>query len=146
MPYIEKSNTEDIPLLIALEEKVAVTHLYSLMLATEEWEEDMANGPVFLIKKDSVAVGSLSYGKKSPHHIHIRGVVVIPEFQGQGIARKVLTDFLAEHKNVERIDLVTHPDNTPALHLYQSHGFVIESRQENYYGDGEPRLVLVLKK
>lgn len=104
----------------------------------------MASGPVLLIQKDEVNVGSLSYEQKD-NHIHIRGVVVIPEYQGQGIARKVLSDFLSEHKNVEKIDLVTHPDNAPALHLYKSLGFVVDSRIENYYGDGEPRLVMLRK-
>lgn len=145
MLHVQGATTTDLPALIELEKKVAGTKIYSPMLTTEEWEEDMAKGPVLIIEKDSTPVGSLSYEEKE-NHIHIRGVVVIPEFQGQGIARQVLTDFLAEHKDVKRIDLVTHPDNAPALHLYQSLGFAIESRIENYYGDGEPRLVLVLKK
>jgi len=43
----------------------------------------------------------------------------------------------------KRIELVTHPDN-PALKLYESLGFTVESRKENYWGDGEPRLVLAI--
>ena len=72
--------------------------------------------------------------------------MVIPEFQGQGVAREVLTRLLKELKDVKRVDLVTHPDNQKALQLYQSLGFIVESRKENYFGDGEPRLILANKK
>jgi len=55
-------------------------------------------------------------------------------------------DLLEKFKNTERIDLAAHPDNFRAIKLYQSLGFAIESRKENYYGDGEPRLILVKNK
>lgn len=58
-----------------------------------------------------------------------------------GIGRAVLEQILSEFQYVKRIDLVTHPEN-PALGLYQSLGFAVEERKENFYGDGEPRLVL----
>jgi [ribosomal protein S18]-alanine N-acetyltransferase len=74
--------------------------------------------------------------------VYISGLVVTPPFQGRGIARKVLTMLFEQFKHFPRIDLVTHPDNTSALKLYHSLGFVTESRVENYFGDGEPRLVL----
>jgi ribosomal-protein-alanine N-acetyltransferase len=51
---------------------------------------------------------------------------------------------LEKCKGTDRIDLVTHPENKNALQLYMSLGFKVESRRENYFGDGEPRLVLVL--
>lgn len=44
-----------------------------------------------------------------------------------------------------RIELVVHPHNNPAISLYLSLGFKIESWRDNYFGDGEPRLVLVKK-
>ena len=53
-----------------------------------------------------------------------------------------MTFVLEEFRDVKRIDLVTHPDNIKAIALYQSLGFAIESRKENYYGDGEPRIVM----
>lgn len=40
------------------------------------------------------------------------------------------------------MELAVHPDNQIALRLYASLGFEIKSRQENYFGDGEPRLLL----
>lgn len=90
-------------------------------------------------------MGSVSYEVKSPDHIYISGLVVKPEFQGKGIATTALKQVLAKYVNAKRIDLVTHPDN-PALKLYESLGFKTESRVENYWGEGQPRLVLALER
>ena len=48
-----------------------------------------------------------------------------------------------QNKGALRFDLVTHPENLPALNLYLSLGFNVESRSENHFGDDEPRLLLV---
>lgn len=114
------------------------------MLEESEWVEAFDNGPIYLIEKDGIVVGNISYEKKSDDHVYISGLAIDSRFQNQGIAREVLGQILESLKDIERIDLVTHPENTVALKLYQSLGFVIESRKENYYGDGEPRLVLAL--
>jgi len=142
---LRKVTSSDIPLLIALE-GMAGTKTYSPMLKQDEWEEEIKNNFVFLIEKDGIVVGNFSYEKKSEDHIYISGLIVIPEFQGQGIAREVMNNILEQFKEIKRIDLVTHPDNVIALKLYQSLGFEVESRKENYFDDGEPRLMLVLKK
>lgn len=44
-----------------------------------------------------------------------------------------------------RIELVAHPHNSPAILLYLSLGFIIESWENNYFDDGEPRLIMVKK-
>jgi len=143
---LREAELKDIPALLEIEKGVAGTNIFSPMLEADEWQEELQKGKVFLIEKDNAVIGNLSYVQKDDDHVYISGLVVSPEFQGQGIARKILTGLLEEFKNVQRIDLVTHPDNHRALNLYQSLGFVIESRKEDYYGDGEPRLVLVLQK
>ena len=143
---LREAELKDIPALLEIEKGVAGTNIFSPMLEADEWQEELQKGKVFLIEKDNAVIGDLSYEQKGTDHVYISGLVVSPEFQGQGIAREVLTNLLRELKDVQRVDMVTHPDNHRALNLYQSLGFVIESRKENYYGDGEPRLVLVLQK
>ena len=142
---LENASEADIQELIDTEKSVSGPHTYSPTLDESEWKEELKKNSVYLIKVAGRTVGNFSYEQKSPEHLYISGIVVSPEFQGRGIAKTVLTQFLNQHKEVMRIDLVTHPDN-PALKLYQSLGFEVESRQENYWGEGEPRLVLVLSK
>ena len=83
---------------------------------------------------------------KSLDHAYLSGLAIDPRFQGQGIGREASKLILNKLKDIKRINIITHPDNAVALKLYQSLGFIIESRKENYYSDGEPRLVLVLRK
>ncbi len=143
---LHKASLEDISTLIKLEKSVSGTNIYSPMLDENEWREEFNKDEIYLIKKDNVVVGNVSYEARKDNSVYISGLVVDPLFQGQGIARETLVKLLEKFKNTKRIDLVTHPDNHSALHLYQSLGFTIESMYDNYYGDGEPRLSLVLQK
>jgi ribosomal protein S18 acetylase RimI-like enzyme len=140
--HLREAGLTDIPDLIDVEKSVSGTKLYSPLLEEGEWKEELQKSVVYLIEKESKIVGDVSYEKKSDNHIYISGLAINPRFQRQGIAREVLKQILEKFRDVKRIDLVTHPDN-PALKLYQSFGFVVESRKENYFGDGEPRLILV---
>ncbi len=143
---LRKATLADISVLLDIEQSVAGTKLYSPMLKKEEWEEELQKSFVYIIEENTLPVGNISYEKRNDGSVYISGLAVNPQFQGRGIARAALTRVLEEIGNVKRIDLVTHPDNVAALKLYQSLGFVVESRKENYFGDGEPRLVLVLLK
>jgi ribosomal-protein-alanine N-acetyltransferase len=142
---LERASVSDIETLLKLEKTVSGSNTYSPMLEAEEWKEEFEKSTVYLLKMGGKVVGNLSYEQKTPDHLYISGLVVIPEYQGRGIARNALTQLIEEHPEATRIDLVTHPDN-PALKLYESLGFVVEDRKENFYGDGEPRLILVLAR
>ena len=141
---LKKAANSDISILLELEKSVAGSILYSPMLTEDEWLVALDIGVIYLIEKDNTVVGNISYEKKKNGNVHISGLVVKPEFQGQGLGRAALIKVLQELKNIKRIDLVTHPKNTKALALYQSLGFVVELQKENYYGDGQPRLIMVL--
>jgi [ribosomal protein S18]-alanine N-acetyltransferase len=118
----------------------------SPMLTRAEWSEALSKNTTYFIKDDDTVVGEVSYEIKDLSHAYIDGLVVSPSFQGQGIARKAIELVLEELKNIQEIDLVTHPENVKAIKLYESLGFNIESRIENYFGDGEPRVRMLLKK
>ena len=139
---LKKATIADIPALLELEKSVAGTKIYSPTLTKNEWKEELQKSEVYLIENNSIVAGSLLYEKKDNENFYIGGLVVNPRFQGQGIAREAMMIVLGKFKNVKRIYLVTHPDNTKAIALYKSLGFVAESRRENYYSDGEPRLVM----
>lgn len=142
---LQPATQSDIEGLLDIERSVVGPVTYSGMLEEADWKEEFENCSVFLIRSGSEVVGSVSYEVKSPDHIYISGLVVKPEFQGRGIATTALKQVLAKYANAKRIDLVTHPDN-PALKLYESLGFKVESRVENYWGEGQPRLVLALER
>lgn len=138
-----KATIDDIQTLLKLENSIAGTHTYSAMLTESEWLEAMDTEQVFLIEQDGVVIGNLSYEIKNDDHVYISGLLIHPDHQGKGYGRQTLVKVLTQFPNVSKIDLVTHPDN-PARLLYESLGFVVTERKENYFGDGEPRLVLEL--
>lgn len=143
---LKRAIKSDIPALISTEKSAAGTKTYSPILEEKEWGEALEKEVVYLIEKDGVVIGNISYERKEENKVYISGLVIIPPFQGQGIGREVIIRILDEVKDAKRVELVTHPDNAPALALYKSLGFVVEKRIENYYGDGEPRLVLVFER
>lgn len=141
-----KASIDDISLLIDLEKKIQGVRTYSGTYKSEEWAEELTVGVVYIIEKDGVPVGDVMYEMKSDQYAYIDKILVIPEYQGQGIAQHAMRYVLNEIGSIQRIDLVAHPENTRAIGLYESFGFAVESRKENYFGDGEPRLVMSLVK
>lgn len=138
------ARTADVPILIGLERSVAGSHIYSPMLEAHEWEEELARAKVFLVEKNSMVVGNVSYEQMPDASVYISGLVIDPQFQGRGLARRALREVLEQLREAKEVWLVTHPENAPAINLYQSLGFVAQERIENYYGDGEPRVKMVL--
>lgn len=136
----------DVDVLLALKQKMSGVRTYSATTDPEEQRSELQDTTTYLIEKDGVVVGSISYEIKSEGHVYLSDLVIDPEYQGQGLGREALIRVLKELEHNERIDLVTHPENSAALQLYLSLGFQVESRKEDYYGDGEPRLVLVKKQ
>lgn len=145
MPDItfRKATTKDIDKFIEIEKTAVGLKVYSGITNREEAKKEIENNEVYFILKDGEVIGSTEYRIKSPKHAYLGGLVVLPNFQGQGIAREAAKFRLEKLKDMERIDLVTHPCNSKIITLYLSLGFYIESWKDNYYGDGEPRLILV---
>jgi ribosomal protein S18 acetylase RimI-like enzyme len=62
-------------------------------------------------------------------------LVIHPNFQGQGLGRKIFSHLLLEvaknHHNIARIELFCRQNNLRGLKLYQSLGFVVEGILKN---------------
>lgn len=140
---LERATSADLEEFLRLEQSVRNPKTYPSSSSKKEALAELTNTETFFIRKKGQVVGNIAYEMKAKDHAEITGLMVDPRYQGQGIGREALTAALDKLKRVKRIDLVTHPENEKALALYQSVGFQIESRVEDYYGDGQPRLVLV---
>ena len=95
---------------------------------------------VYVAYEDNKAIGFIAYENKKDF-VEIMSVAVIPEQQKKGVAQKLFHEILPKIRGRE-IRLVTHPKNTPAIILYLKYGFEIYGWKDNYFGDGEPRLLL----
>ncbi len=107
---------------------------------------EIANNVVYLVCDADRIVGSVMYEMKASDHAYLSGLVIKPDAQGRGIGKRAMMKVLEELRDVPLIDLVTHPDNDRAIKLYEALGFTISERIENYFGDGEPRVRMILDK
>ena len=70
----------------------------------------------------------------------ITTIAVLPEYQNQGIAQKLLTE--CEIKmNVKVIKLTVRKSNSKAIHLYEKNGYFIQEVWNSYYVDGEDAIL-----
>lgn len=87
---------------------------------------------------DGEIVGNLSLmviDRPRRRHVAEMGIAVRDEFQGKGVGTALMTAMieLAERWiGIERVELVVHADNAPAIHLYEKFGFAIEGTARRY--------------
>ena len=115
--YTSDAFTDTVPAADALRDRIECMTVY------------VAVAPVGLV------VGTLA-AASSGEEGHLRGMAVRPEWQGQGIARRLL--MTAEHHLIKsgcsRITLDTTDPLTKAICLYESCGFVRSGRVEDFFG------------
>ena len=127
---------------ITLQERSTDLRLYGPVGGLEEALREIAENILYLLKLGDEFVGCAAYRVRPDGSVYISNVVVDAGHRRRGFARAALTHILEMNRHAPCVDLVTHPENAHALELYRSLGFSVESRRENYFGDGEPRLVL----
>lgn len=140
-----RATIKDIQILLEIEKTTIGLKVYSGYFNEKEVEEYVKNSIVYLIKNNDDIVGSISYDVIDSDHADISGLVIKSEFQKRGFARKAMELLFEKLKDFKKLTLCVHPNNH-ALKLYESFGFIQESRKENYFGDGEPRLIMIKEK
>lgn len=144
---LRRAGVEDIGSILEAEKSVVGTKIYSGLTGKKDTVKEMTENIFYVIEKEGRVIGDIAYQMKDKNHAYISGLAVAKEFQGQGFAKQALRDILEKLKDVELIDLMTHPENGKAIGLYKSLGFKqIGEPTENYFGDGELRIRMVLQK
>ena len=141
---LEPATVKDVDTLVAFECKVADPRIYGPALDVQGALQAISENTFYFIRMGDLVVGTAAYWLRPDMSVYISNVAVHQMYRRQGIARAAMSFILEKCKGTHRVDLVTHPENKNALQLYESLGFKVESHQENYFDDGEPRLVLVL--
>ncbi|MEV6068183.1 N-acetyltransferase [Nocardia sp. NPDC052001] len=78
----------------------------------------------------------------------LMSLAVSPERRGSGYGRGLLqrtVEVCLEKGDVDEILLTVDPKNRSAYNLFKDFGFVLHDRDERYFGDDEPRDVLIYK-
>jgi ribosomal protein S18 acetylase RimI-like enzyme len=74
-------------------------------------------------------------GLAGDRHAYIQTLEVSSEFRRGGIARELLTRLEQSAQAAGAVSIWLHVDaeNAPAIHLYESHGYQKQGREEHYY-------------
>jgi GNAT superfamily N-acetyltransferase len=81
-------------------------------------------------------VGTLSWTRTSPESAHLRGMAVRPEFQGSGVAQRLLDRALSEAREagVRRVTLRTTAPLARAIRFYERNGFRPSGTVADFHG------------
>lgn len=137
-----KAKRSDVKVILALE-KQAGSKMYCARTSAQEIEDCIRRQFPFLIKNKKEIVGFVVYKVLRGKAVQLNGLAIDRRFRGRGFARQAIKLILKKVRAYPRVELLAHPYNVPALSLYLSLGFLIESWKDDYFGDGEPRLLLV---
>ncbi|QQR50034.1 GNAT family N-acetyltransferase [Candidatus Nomurabacteria bacterium] len=141
-----KATIADVERYIEIEKTAIGKKIYLITTDPEEVRDVIETNEIFFIYVDNLLAGRVAYEIKNKNEVYLSDLIILPEFQGLGIARKAALFQLDQTKEYNYVWFVTHPHNNKILTLYLSLGFTIESWKDNYFGDGEPRLVLARTK
>lgn len=121
-PYIATS-PEDIDLTLEQEQRFIAQH------------NDADNGLFLVAEADGGIVGVLNFAgerRVRARHTGALGMSTLEAHRGRGVGRALMTtllDWAEAHPTLERVALSVMPDNTAAVALYRSMGFVEEGRR-----------------
>ena len=91
---------------------------------------------VYVAEQDGEIVGTIAFTETEPHHGHLRGMAVLPNTQGSGIARELLE--LAENElgkiGCLRITLDTTAPLQRAIRFYERNGYKATGKVGDHFG------------
>ncbi len=144
---IQLANTEHLTAIYDLYKKVASTPGFlarledeiNLEYITENIKASLENG-LCLIAIENFEIIAEIHGYSAGIYCfsHVIGNITIavdPNFQGDGIGRKLFSEFIEQIKanlpQISRLELMVRESNSRAIRMYQSLGFEIEGELRN---------------
>lgn len=123
----------------------AFTHDFDLPARNVDEESHyLEKSEIYTAFESGVPIGFFAFENQG-EKIEVKTVVVLPEYQNRGYG-KIMMNKIKELAKTKPVFLVTHPKNINAVLMYLKSGFEIYGWKDNYYGDGQPRLLLKLVK
>jgi ribosomal protein S18 acetylase RimI-like enzyme len=105
------------------------------VLSTELVQNRMAQMELFVAVSEGAIVGTHAYSLENREG-HLRGMAVLPEWQGTGVASALLqsAEEALRVRGCERVVLGTTELLARAIHFYQRHGFYSTGRVYEFFG------------
>ena len=140
---IKKINLEkNTELVFNLDNKAFTRNFDFIFKNLEEMLDFFKDSTPYIVYKNDIPVAYFAIEKRGKGEAEIMTVAVIPNYQRKGIGRMVVKKAFSLLRDYKLIKIVTHPYNIGAIILYLKSGFKIYGWKGNYFGDGQPRLLL----
>ena len=139
----KRADKIDVDRIVAFEAKVMNKKLYGKPLDRDAARSEINSNEYHLHLRDGRLIATGAFRRREDASAYLSNIAVHPEMRRQGLARAMLMHLLTFCHDAPSIDLAVHPDNQPALALYASVGFTPTRCQEDFFRDGEPRLIMV---
>ena len=107
------------------------------VLSPETIQQRLASMCIFVaVNDDSGIVGTVGCAVVDAHEGHLRGMAVLPEWQGRGVAEQLLQAAEAELASslCSRITLDTTEPLLRAMRFYETHGYHPSGRVSGFFG------------
>ncbi len=107
------------------------------VLSPEGFQERLASMHIFVaLQGDSHVIGTVSCTRISSDEGHLRGMAVLPDWQGRGIAEKLLQAAEAElvRSKCSRITLDTTEPLQRATRFYEKNGYRASGKITDFFG------------
>ncbi|OQQ04697.1 GNAT family N-acetyltransferase [Vibrio campbellii] len=102
---------------------------------------------LLIAKEEDQIAGYVLMATSDEQNTHwILSLAVDSQHRGKGIARSLVENAIAKVSSGSIVKLTVDPNNAPAYKLYTSLGFKVLEKEEDYFGDGEPRMVMALAR
>jgi ribosomal protein S18 acetylase RimI-like enzyme len=139
---LKRAAAVDVDLVVAFEAEVMNEKLYGKPLDYPGAKTEIDTNEYYLQLSDGRVFATGALRRREGGSIYLSNIAVHPDERRKGLARAMITHLITLCDAAPSIDLAVHPDNQPARALYASLGFTPTHIQENFFGDGEPRVIM----
>lgn len=117
----------------------------------EQWKERIENRDncIIVAKEADTSIGMIGYHLKDEgKNAHLWGMFVSKKYRGKGIGKQLMQQIVEKAKRVKSVEVVSldvNPEQTSAVKLYESMGFVKSGTRKYLMGDGIERELFSMK-
>lgn len=127
-------------------QRASASRTYAAYVKEDDLRYLFRKGTISLIKVGEEVVGLVAFLPDKEHRnlVELTNLAILPSYKRNGFGSEAWGLQLEElaSQGFEYAWGVVHPDNKNSRDILKKSGFEYAGRADNYYGDGEPRLIL----
>jgi ribosomal protein S18 acetylase RimI-like enzyme len=141
---IRKCELKDLEQILFLENAFFKSEGYSYLTLRQFYDVCHVLFKVAVIAENEVIGYTIACPKVNTSDAWILVLMVAPNYQRQGVGKKLTSHLLTELKEmqVQRVFLTVSPENKRAINLYATIGFELLFNEPNYFGEGSSRNIM----